>query len=309
MPLLDIVVRIVGEIRAALMGSAGSPTGLVGATAGDVAAAYLQLADRLDAAVARDRDEAASFWTKFLQGLENPFDYARHRAEFEAKGEGNVDAARQWLARVQEHVEKARAHAEVPGELEAAAAVWAEKALGVRQLGSSITRLQHLPGWQGPSAGEYGQVSVVQANATSELGGVAEAMSQALSALASLNQASFRLATDLINGARDQIPLAAAGGGYFYTRSHRAAAVLAQLENNLSAINKATVINPAVTELNGEVTSTLNAPALLSPGAWPAGGAAASVAPVEPNLVTVPDYVPTVQSGLDRCEAVPGVER
>lgn len=312
MSILNVAQAVVKAVAVAMASMGTSAAEAHGATSGDVSVALGQLRSSVSAAIERDRDEAANFWTKFLQGLENPFDYRSHRRQFEADGEALIAAAEARLERVDALVERIVARSDAPSRLRASQAQWMGRIPVVKATGATIGRLDDLPGWRGDAASGYREVSVVQANATAELAGVAAAMAQAVEALVSLNEASFRLAADAVKQAREQIPREALSGGYYYTRASRMVSILASLATRLRAIDAAQPIQGAVESLNSGVRSTMQAPALLEQGGWPTGGGQAGVPPTDPNNVPPadsPGVSPPGEVPLPETDETGGVRR
>ena len=289
MSIVNVAQAVVKAVAVAMASMGTSAAEAKGATSADVSTELAWLRQAVATAIDRDRAEAANFWTKFLQGLENPFDYGSHRRQFEADGEALIATAEARLGRVERLVDRIVARADAPGRLRATQGQWLGRVPVVKATGATIDRLDALPGWTGPSATGYHQASVVQANATAELAGVATAMAQAVEALVSLNEASFRLAADAVKQAREQVPRDALSGGYYYTRASRMVGILSALSSSLHAIDTAQPIQGAVDALNSGVRSTMQAPALLEQGGWPTGGSQAGVPPTDPNNVPPAD--------------------
>ena len=173
--------------------------------------------------------------------------------------------------------------AHIPDALEADADQWLLTAQRVAAFSEQIDAIAKPEGWQGTAAAGYHDASKVQRNASVELAGIADGVSDALRLMAGLNRAIFQECAEILVGARLKIDRASPDrlGG----RTAQAVTILRTTLRQINAAAAGGSVEGSSGELADQISSTLHSPAILRPQQWPTGGAMASVVPGDTNRV------------------------
>ena len=114
-----------------------------------------------------------------------------------------------------------------------------------------------------------------------------------MTALGDLNRAILQDVSMRLDTARDEVSCLGGGGDRYYVRTAAIANRLPVLRGELNRCVRGEAVKEAAGKLASEIKATLSAPALLSPGAWPSGGAQAGVPPQPNDGVSDPDIDPS----------------
>lgn len=253
------------------------------------AVAHLDTAVEL--AIERDKRDSWDAWEEIKSLFEHGlFGYWRDRRDFETRGEQEIQKFRNALKEIDtmaQGVDKQAGH--VPGDLEADSAAWSSAADTVGQIRGRISAMQHIPGWQGTASGGYTNRTIVQDGATQELRGMAASLSNAFNQMALFNRALFLFMEREIKSATTAVNALQGSDGWHFVRSINGSRLLGRLRSNLEEALSGEPVKAVSDSLQSMVTECLQTPQLLEPGAWPTGGARASVPPAATDSVPDPD--------------------
>lgn len=231
--------------------------------------------DRMEAAVedaiAKDQEEASSFWNELKMALRDGFDYPRKKREFDNSVNALVSDTREKKALLSSLVSsEGIPKLKIPDELQDISAQWDGARARTDEAAAVIPQLKDIEGWGGDAHQQYQTMTSVQVEALKEYREFPKHMADGYHQMGLLNAAVLGALYDCVEVVlRQSQDFPAAGANEYYVR---AAAMCGALRHSLDQLEKILELpDDAAAELKELLDTVQEAPVVLPHEGWPHG--------------------------------------